>query len=290
MARIMGDSVDVREIPLTVNLVATYINGEEGVVPAALLEALFPSKHYFHVLVDVNGSRPDAHARDWETGDKSGDLRQWVIDHNKHTGKKDAVIYCNKSTIAEVRQLTGDQILGEDYWLWVATLDGTVYRADGVIACQNRGARQNNANYDSSIIFDDVMQGLWTVPHPVGPVTPTTPVKPPIPPARPNCAAIQRALRVQIDNLWGPATDKAGDALSAAWRNEFPYSVAFTQGVVGSRGDGMWGPNSKEALDITTGSVQRALISMGFPPGQVDDIWGPKTQAAYDAARKACHI
>lgn len=155
MTRTMGDSVDIHNIPLTVELVATYADGKMGVDAPALVEQLFPSNRYVHILIDVTGTRPDVQVRDWETGDKSGDLEKWVIDHNKSTGKKDAVIYCNKSTIPEVRRLTKSQVLGVDYFLWVATLDGTLFRGVGVIACQNKGVQQLGKNWDSSVVYDD---------------------------------------------------------------------------------------------------------------------------------------
>lgn len=276
--RTMGDSVDITKVPKTVDIVATYADGHLGIVIEQLLEELFPSNKYFHVLIDVNGTRPDVNVRDWETGDKGGDLRQWVIDHNNHTGKKDAVVYCNQSTIAEVRRLTGDQILGKDYFLWVATLDGSIFRGPGVIACQDRGARQNGANFDTSEVFDD---SFWA--SPLSPDNPHTP-------AKPDCSSFQRALRVPVDNLWGSKTDKAAEALVKAWGDEFPYGVTFAQRVVGTRADGSWGPVSKRARELTTVGVQRALKSMGFHPGIPDGIWGPHTNGAYEAARRACHI
>ena len=281
MTRTMGDSVDITKVPKDVDIVATYADGHLGVVIEQLLEELFPSDNYFHVLIDVNGSRPDVEVRDWETGDKGGDLRQWVIDHNNVSGKKDAVIYCNTSTIPEVRRLTGDQILGKDYFLWVATLDGSIFRGPGVIACQDRGSRQNGANFDLSEVFDD---SFWVAPHHV------VPPPPPPPPPHPDCRSFQRAIRVDIDNVWGPATDKAATALVKAWGDEFPYGVTFAQHVVGTRADGAWGANSCRARFLTTQSVQHALKDMGFDPGKADGLWGPRTNKAYSAARKACHI
>jgi hypothetical protein len=274
MTRTMGDSTDVNVIPKSVDIVATYVDGHMGVVNEQLMKELFPSDRYFHVLIDVNGSRPDAQVRDWENGDKAGSLEQWVIDHNTHSGKKDAVVYCNESTIAEVRRLTGSQILGKDYFLWVATLDGSIFRGFGVIACQNRGANQNGANFDTSMVFDDT---FWQLAN-AGP-------------PKPICDDLQRAVRTTVDGIWGQETDTCVQSLVKAWSDEFPYGVVFAQHTVGTRGDGFWGPNSKNAMHLTTASVQRALKnSMGFDPGKIDGFWGPKTDAACSAARKACHI
>lgn len=282
MTRIMGDSVDIRKVPKNVDLVATYADGHLGIVIEELLEELFPSENYGHILIDVNGSRPDVEVRDWENGDKGGDLRKWVVDHNKMQGKKDAVIYCNSSTIAEVRRLTGDQVLGKDYWLWVATLDGSIFRGPGVIACQNRGARQNGANFDTSEVFDDF---VWpSANNPLPPSDPPTPT-------HPDCSPLQRALRVAVDNLWGSNTDKAGDALIKSWNEEFPYGVEFAQKVVGTYVDGAWGANSGRARFLTTKNAQQALINMCvLAPGQADGVWGPVTEIAYNKAKKACHI
>src|SRR5690242_9403767 len=282
MTRTMGDSVDINKVPHTVDIVATYADGHFGVVIEQLLEELFPPDKYFHVLIDVNGSRPDVHVRDWETGDKAGDLRQWVIDHNNHTRKKDAVVYCDRSTIAEVRRLTGDQILGKDYYLWVATLDGDIVRGEGIVACQDKGARQNGSNFDTSVVFD-LADKIW--PSPKTPSSPGTP-----PPPKPDCRSFQRALRAHVDGLWGPDTDKHATALIKSWGDEFPFGVTFAQRVVGTRGDGAWGPVSKRARDLTTANVQRALKSMGFDPGKIDGIWGEHTHKAYNKARTACHI
>lgn len=161
MTRVMRDSVTVAAIPVEgTDIAAGYEDG--SFTNAAMLLARFPGVP--KVLIDVNGSLPQADVRDWETGDKAGSLEQWVIDHNAFTGRKDAVVYCNRSTIPEVRQLTGSQILGVDYWLWVATLDGTLFTPQmypGVIACQDKGASQTGANFDESVVFAD-----WWKPAP----------------------------------------------------------------------------------------------------------------------------
>lgn len=154
----MRDAVNINNIPVSTPIVATYINGLYAVNEAAYVER-FPTNK--RVLIDVNGLAPGkALARDWETGDKSGSLETWVAD-----AKKDgtAIVYCNKSTIAEVRQLTGSQILGKDYFLWVATLDGSEYRGgtDGVtsgdvVACQTHTAWAGSIQlYDESVVYAD---------------------------------------------------------------------------------------------------------------------------------------
>lgn len=282
MTRIMGDSSTFGDVPDSVDIVAAYINGHFGVATKAELEAKYPNEKYGHVLVDVNGSAPQAQARDWENGDKAGSLEQWVIDHNKDSGEDDAVVYCNKSTIDEVRQKTGSQILDKDYFLWIATLDGTEYTDTGVIACQNKGANLTGAHWDSSVVYDD---RFWKK---TGAVLVTPGTKPVI--AKPNCVQFQNAIHVSSDNIWGNQTDKYANAVIYASVKSFPYGIAFAQQVVDTKADGKWGPASEAMLRETIIDMQNALDEMGFNVQGVDGAWGTHTSAAYNAARKACHI
>jgi hypothetical protein len=149
MTRIGGDSVNLAANPAAVDIAFYYVNGNEGVCTEAQAQARHPGK--LVLGIDVNGTAPWVAVRDWETGDKSGSLEQWVIDHNKASGVKDACVYCNRSTIAEVRQLTGAHVLGRDYVLFVSTLDGTLYTEPGTVACQVATI----AGYDLSVIWDD---------------------------------------------------------------------------------------------------------------------------------------
>ena len=110
---------------------------------------------------------------------------------------------------------------------------------------------------------------------------------------KPNCRALQRAVRVHDDNVWGSATDKAVLAVreaSVLGGNDFPHGVRFTQEVVGAIKDGIWGDRSREAHDDTVISVQTALRAMGFRPGPVDGVWGQQTDEAFVAARKVCRV
>jgi hypothetical protein len=291
MTRIMGDSSTFGDVPNHVDIVAAYINGHFGVATKTTLEKKYPNARYGHVLIDVFGSRPDANARDWENGDKGGDLRNWVVNHNNFSGVKDAVIYANRSTIPEVRRLTGDQILNKDYFLWVATGDGDIVKGSGIVACQDKWSGLTKGHWDSSVVFDDNLWKNSTVvdhPHPSPPPVPSPPPAPA--PHKPNCTAFQRAIRTTVDNLWGAGTDKNADAIIKATQEQFPYGRLFAQNVVGTRADGVWGANSKRSLRDTTAHAQRALGDMGFNPGNVDGVWGSKTITAYRAARAACHI
>lgn len=166
MTWIMGDSTTLTDIPLSVAVAATYGTGQYA-VSAAAVEKRFPHAKYGWNRIDTTGQQPGlCDTRDWETGDKAGSLEQWVIDHNHARGAGTAVVYCNRSTIPEVRTLTRSQVLGRDYWLWVATLDGTVFGPSqyaGVVACQVKGQALTGGHWDMSVVFDG---SLW---RPVAP-------------------------------------------------------------------------------------------------------------------------
>lgn len=92
--------------------------------------------------------------------------------------------------------------------------------------------------------------------------------------------ALQRAVRANPDNVAGPNTRSRCYALAAAsnWGgNTFPFGVAFTQSVVGTEQDGIWGPASEEAHDDTVEAVQSAVGS------EVDGIYGLDTNTRVNA-------
>lgn len=153
MTRIACDSVRLLADPQAADVAFFYVNGSYAQKPSDVA-ARFPGK--VTLGIDVLGTAPQAAVRDWETGDKGGNLEQWVIGHNKASGAKDACVYCNRSTVAEVRQLTGTQVLGVDYWLIVATLDGTLVTGPGIVGCQvvTTGPAATG-QYDLSVIWDD---------------------------------------------------------------------------------------------------------------------------------------
>lgn len=155
MTRFMWDSTTLNDIPANAQMAATYINGRFA-VPVNQFVSRFP--HVPRVFIDINGTDPWAQVRDWENGDKSGSLEQWVKDCKLHN--EWPTIYCNRATIPEVRRLTGSQILGKDYWLWIATLDGTyaityVGAPTGIVAVQAWGETQTHIHADRSIVFAD---------------------------------------------------------------------------------------------------------------------------------------
>ena len=89
-----------------------------------------------------------------------------------------------------------------------------------------------------------------------------------------DITALQRAVRATPDNVAGPDTRSRCYALAAAsnWGgNTFPFGVQYTQMVVGTEQDGIWGDASEEAHDATVEAVQAAVGS------EVDGIYGPDT-------------
>ena len=90
---------------------------------------------------------------------------------------------------------------------------------------------------------------------------------------------IQRILGAVQDNILGTDTEKRMCAVIKAsnWGGrEFPWGVSYTQSVVGTAPDGVWGDASNAAHDRVIESLQDAL---GVT---VDGIWGPETWAAWE--------
>lgn len=89
---------------------------------------------------------------------------------------------------------------------------------------------------------------------------------------------VQRAIGAYPDHVIGPDTRKRLLAVVSAseWGGgTFPFGVEYTQGVVGTEQDGIWGENSMEAHDRVVEAIQAAL---GV---DVDGVWGPVTQARW---------
>jgi hypothetical protein len=107
-------------------------------------------------------------------------------------------------------------------------------------------------------------------------------------PRKPNCTALQKAVRVAEDNDWGPQTSKALSIAEHASDGQFPFGVKATQEVVGAYVDGWWGPASKQATRETVTNVQIALTAMGFF-AYADGVWGKQTESAFYEARDSHH-
>jgi hypothetical protein len=168
----MFDGVTLGNIPATgCQMVAYYINGKYAVKSVAEVEARFPVKTHSLVPIDVLGTRANfARVADVESGDiQASDLEAWITEWNAtnpayHTGGR-PVPYCDRSTIPDVRIGTGKYVLGRDYYLWVSTLDnslfpdggseilnGETYTTREVVACQYKTV---DNLYDVSSVYSD---------------------------------------------------------------------------------------------------------------------------------------
>lgn len=157
--RTMYDSVNLAYVAKNVkipphSIVAYYCDGPRAILTGAQVQDMFPDSQLNPI--DVNGTRARiARSVDCETEDVTPDmLEQWLTDFKndnpayEHGARGE--IYCDRVNIPLVRKGTGKYILGRDYYLWIATGDGTIYTGTGVNACQNRWLR----GYDTSVVFD----------------------------------------------------------------------------------------------------------------------------------------
>lgn len=165
LTRTMGDSTVLADIPATVDIAATYLNGKYAVTETAL-EARFPHAKYGWCRIDVTGANADtADVLDVETGDATpATAGLWVQSFRKLRPGRLPVIYCNRSNMAAVTAACaagGNHPGSAGYGLWVATLDGTQIghtAGDGIVACQWKGSAQTGGNWDESAVYDD---SIW---------------------------------------------------------------------------------------------------------------------------------
>lgn len=94
---------------------------------------------------------------------------------------------------------------------------------------------------------------------------------------------VQLPLKITQDNLAGAITRKNLFAVREAVYGRFPYGVKFTQKLVGTTADGIWGPKSKAALKSMIRKLQTVWKTYRLYSGKIDGIWGSKTGAAYTA-------
>ena len=172
MNRIMYDSDQYLKIPLTGSqMIGYYLNGEGAVPSVVAVEKRFPGQKL--VPIDVFGDRASyARVADVETGDiMPVHAAGWISNFNatnpayKNGGRP--VIYCDRSAIPAVREGTGKFVLGRDYYLWIATLDGTEFTTADlvkmntgpfigimpVVACQTTTIDNEQYHYDKSVVY-----------------------------------------------------------------------------------------------------------------------------------------
>jgi hypothetical protein len=173
VTRTAGDSIVLANIPTNVDIAISYGNGDYQVNYDQFI-AKFPTPKYARALIDVNATDPlGCSILDVENGDAvPDDAPKWIVDHHAaHTDTDVAmpVIYVNRDNKQAVIDActAAKLVLAKDYWLWVATGDGTIVTGPGIVACQSEWY----TTWDKSVVFDD----SW---HPNG----TAVVKKPPPP------------------------------------------------------------------------------------------------------------
>lgn len=95
-------------------------------------------------------------------------------------------------------------------------------------------------------------------------------------------AALQRAVRLTEDQVWGALTEKRLSAVRAASNLHgvtFPHGVTVAQQTVGAPQTGVWDDASRAAHDRTTSAIR---VALGLAPGT---IWDQATDKAYLRAR-----
>ncbi|WP_052914569.1 N-acetylmuramoyl-L-alanine amidase [Protofrankia coriariae] len=97
-------------------------------------------------------------------------------------------------------------------------------------------------------------------------------------PTPPAVVALQHAVHVIADGIWGPVTDAA---LAAVRTHQWTRAE---QAAVGTVVDGAWGPRSQAAYVATVRTIQSILAVA------VDGVWGPATDRAFVAARSTYFI
>lgn len=163
MTRTMGDSVNLAAIPLTVDMVGVYCNGDFAVDPA-LVARRFPPAKYVIVWYDVFGNAPDrAQILDVENGAAStARAPGWVRARRSVVHTSLPTLYCNRSTMTTLIRTcsVSGLVAGRDYQLGISTLDGTedfngvpLKSIPGVVFCQLKGGP--TAPYDLSKVYDD---------------------------------------------------------------------------------------------------------------------------------------
>jgi hypothetical protein len=114
------------------------------------------------------------------------------------------------------------------------------------------------------------------------------------PPVDPTAArvrmvqAVQRAIHVDDDGHWGAITDAAVNAVRDGLDAKFasPAATKAAQRAVGVSQDGIWGKASKSAENWAVRLLQVGFRYADHDLGS-DGVWGPLTNTAYVACRRA---
>ncbi len=251
-----------------------------------------------YFLANVQGYLHDAVlALDWEDGSGVGDVnwaKAWLDHITEKTGIR-PIIYMSASPASSYAW----EPVTADYALWIAGYPTSAHRGletpdcpyqpgHGwtILAWQYTSAGQvsgYSGNLDLNVIYADA--ATWAA-YAGG----NAPAPQPQPSATIDIRAIQAAVHASQDNVAGPDTRTRVSCVAQAskWGGvKFPLGVAYTQGVVGTTADGVWGANSRAAHDATVMAIQNALNGLGYGLAE-DAVWGEHTETAVtDALNRA---
>jgi len=243
-------------------MVAGYIDGRYAWSAADW--ARFPNA--VKVKIAVFPSTNTGHVLDCEQGDATPEqCPPWVA--RRRSAGADPTVYCSLAAWPLVRAAFHNAGVAEPHY-WIAAYPGNgpnLY--PGAVAHQYA----DPGPVDISVVAD-----YWPGVDPA----PANPGKPPAkrPPADPRnpalTRAVQAAVHVLTDGIWGRATMAAAVAVKGRDLTD----VRYLQARVGTTVDGVWGPASEAARVAAVQHIQSAL---GVTP---DAHWGPATQAAWTAA------
>lgn len=156
MIRVMFDSTNISDIPPYVDspytLIATYCNGI-GYVSLKDVAARFPKSRLPRINVTGDPSQ-GGDVLDVENGDATvADIDPWVT-ARQTAGAGNLAVYCNRSNLSAVLASR------TRFYVWVATLDGTLHIAgytplQGPAAIQFAPAPAIGLNVDASLVFND---------------------------------------------------------------------------------------------------------------------------------------
>jgi hypothetical protein len=152
------DSTTVPGIPRGAQFIFPYRNGRY----AWTEQQADQFTHAGRAWIDVIGNAArTSHVLDVETGDATPQQAPaWI--RERHALGAQATVYCNRSTLPVVQQ----QCHGLDFWVWLATLDGTVcYESvpgtgGRLAAVQGWGAAAAGFHADVSVILNAQWYGL----------------------------------------------------------------------------------------------------------------------------------
>ena len=231
MTRKMYDAVTPANIPFDAQMVAGYVDGRYAWKAADW--ARFPSA--VKVRIAVFPSTNDGNCLDIERGDATPlQAPGWVAMRRK--AGIDPSVYCSLSIWQNVKAAFQNAGVAEPHY-WIAAYPGNgpnLY--PGAVAHQYA----NPGPVDISVVAD-YWPGVDAAPvAPHG--TPSQPsrsdTRPPLPTRNiPMTIAIQKAVHVTADGMWGNATSAAATAVIRRVLTNVPY----LQGWVGVKADGVWG-------------------------------------------------